>query len=338
MKSLSKINQEVSRIRIVVTGAAGFIGSHLAERLLREGHTVLGVDNLITGTAANTASLRAWPEFEFRQHDVIDPLDIDGPVDWVMHFASPASPPKYMKFPIETMRVNSEGTMYLLRLAREKKAGFFLASTSEIYGDPSVHPQPETYFGNVNSMGQRSCYNEAKRYAEALTYWMGKEYGIPVRVIRIFNTFGPKMDLHDGRVITNFIHQIMTNQSLTVYGDGSQTRSFQYIDDLLEGIVRLMNVPYERPVNLGNPEEYTVLELALKIKELMRSSAPVEFMPLPADEPKRRKPDISVSQSVLGWKPRISLDEALKHTIRYYENPFLKKSGGEESWNNKSFG
>ncbi|MBB3114192.1 dTDP-glucose 4,6-dehydratase [Paenibacillus phyllosphaerae] len=313
----------MSHIRIVLTGAAGFIGSNLAGRLLQEGHAVIGVDNFMTGNPANLDSLQAWPSFTFIEHDVIQPIGVDGPVDWVMHFASPASPPKYLNYPIETMRVNGEGTRHLLELCQHKNAGFLLASTSEIYGDPSVHPQPESYYGNVNAIGPRSCYNEAKRYAEALTYWMSRTYGIPVRVIRIFNTFGPKMDLNDGRVITNFINQILADKNLTIYGDGSQTRSFQYIDDLVDGILRLLDTPYDQPVNLGNPVEHTILEIAEIVKELMNSTASIEFLPLPEDDPRRRKPDITVSKSILGWEPKISLHEALLRTIRYYQSQFI---------------
>lgn len=313
----------MSLIRVILSGAAGFIGSNLAEKLLQDGHNVIGVDNFLTGNAVNIKSLMEFPNFRFIEHDVIYPFTVDEAVDWVMHFASPASPPKYMKYPIETMRVNSEGTMHLLQLAREKQASFFLASTSEIYGDPAIHPQPESYYGNVNPIGLRSCYNESKRYAEALTYWMSRTYGIPVRVIRIFNTFGPKMDLDDGRVITNFISQIMQNRNLTIYGDGSQTRSFQYIEDLLEGIVRLMKSSYDQPVNLGNPEEYCILEIAHLTKELMNSSAQIVYNPLPQDEPKRRKPDITISKEILGWEPKIYLNEALKKTIQYYQGQFI---------------
>lgn len=310
-------------IRVILSGAAGFIGSNLAEKLLQGGHHVIGVDNYLTGNAANIRSLMDSPNFRFIEQDVIYPFTVKENVDWVMHFASPASPPKYMKYPIETMRVNSEGTMHLLQLAREKHASFFLASTSEIYGDPAIHPQPESYYGNVNPIGLRSCYNEGKRYSEALTYWMSRTYGIPVRVIRIFNTFGPKMDLDDGRVVTNFINQIMQNKNLTIYGDGSQTRSFQYIEDLLEGIVRLMGATYDQPVNLGNPEEYSILEVAQLIRMLMNSSASIEYNPLPQDEPKRRKPDITVSKDILGWEPRIGLHEALQKTIQYYQGQFI---------------
>lgn len=263
------------------------------------------------------------PNFRFIEHDVIYPLAVEGPVDWVMHFASPASPPKYLSYPIETMRVNSEGTMHLLQLAKEKQAAFFLASTSEIYGNPTVHPQPESYYGNVNSIGSRSCYNEAKRYAEAITYWMNRKYGIPVRVIRIFNTFGPKMDLYDGRVITNFINQIMSKHNLTIYGDGRQTRSFQYIDDLLEGIIRLLGTTYEQPVNLGNPQEVTILEVAQVLKELMKSNAQIEFLPLPEDDPRRRKPDITISRTIMDWEPAIGLQDALARTIQYYQGQYI---------------
>lgn len=319
----SLIHKGLIKIIIVLTGVAGFIGSNLAGRLLHDGHTVVGVDNFLTGNAANLDNLLRSSNFTFIEHDVTFPLEMEGPVDWVMHFASPASPPKYMAYPIETMRVNSEGTLHLLQLAKEKQAGFFLASTSEIYGDPSVHPQPESYYGNVNSVGARSCYNEAKRYAEAITYWMNRKYGIPVRVIRIFNTFGPKMDLNDGRVITNFINQIMSDRNLTIYGDGSQTRSFQYIDDLLTGITRLMATPYERPVNLGNPEEVTVLEVARLMKELMKSPVQIEFLPLPEDDPRRRKPDITVSRTILDWEPAIGLRDALARTIQYYQSQYI---------------
>ncbi|ETT53122.1 UDP-glucuronate decarboxylase [Paenibacillus sp. FSL R7-269] len=310
-------------IFIVLTGVAGFIGSNLAERLLREGHTVIGADNFLTGSTVNIDNLLRSPNFKFIEHDVIYPLAVEGPVDWVMHFASPASPPKYLSYPIETMRVNSEGTMHLLHLAKEKQAAFFLASTSEIYGNPTVHPQPESYYGNVNSIGARSCYNEAKRYAEAITYWMNRKYSIPVRVIRIFNTFGPKMDLYDGRVITNFINQIMSKQNLTIYGDGRQTRSFQYIDDLLEGIMRLLGTTYEQPVNLGNPQEVTILEVAQLLKELMKSNAQIEFLPLPEDDPKRRNPDTTISRKIIDWEPAISLHDALARTIHYYQGQYI---------------
>jgi len=319
--------REVSSIKIVLTGAAGFIGSNLAARLIDDGHEVIGVDNFLTGQRDNLAYLRTLSRFTFIEHDVIEPLPIAGDLDWIMHFASPASPPRYLRHPVETLRVNSEGTRHLLELARDKGAQFFLASTSEVYGNPDVHPQPESYCGYVNPIGARSCYNEAKRYAEALTTTMSRQYGIPIRIIRIFNTFGPRMDLEDGRVITNFIHQIQSGQPLTVYGDGSQTRSFQYIDDLLEGIVRLMDVPYGQPVNLGNPEEYSILEIARLTRELMGSQAPIEYRPLPEDDPRRRKPDIARARQLLGWEPSVRLREALMHTIRHYQGQLIHGMG-----------
>ena len=309
-------------MRILLTGAAGFIGSHLTDRLLAEGHEVIGVDSLITGRADNLAHLEGHPRFRFLRHDVTEPLDIAGPLDWVMHFASPASPPKYLAEPIKTLRVNAEGTYHLLELAREKGAAFFLASTSEVYGDPLVHPQPETYWGNVNPVGPRAVYDEGKRYAEAMTTAYHTHYGLPVRIVRIFNTYGPRMDPKDGRVVTNFITQALKGEPLTVYGDGSQTRSFCYIDDLIEGIVRLMGVDYAGPVNLGNPEEYTVLELARLVKELTGSPSEIVFKPLPQDDPKQRRPDISLARRLLGWEPRVSVKEGLQKAILSFRKVF----------------
>lgn len=302
-------------MRILLTGAAGFIGSHLADRLLADGHEVIGVDNFVTGRRANITHLEGHPQFTLIEHDVIEPLDFPAPLDWVMHFASPASPPKYLAHAIETLRVNSEGTYHLLELARRKKAKFFLASTSEVYGDPQVHPQPETYWGNVNPVGPRAVYDEAKRYAEALTFSYHRAYGVPVRVARIFNTYGPRMDPHDGRVVSNFITQALRGEPLTVYGDGSQSRSFCYIDDLIEGIVRLMHVDYGGPVNLGNPEEYRVIDLARLIRELTGSSSAIVFKPLPQDDPKRRRPDISLARKLLNWSPVVPAREGLRRTI-----------------------
>ena len=305
-------------MRILLTGAAGFIGSHLTDRLLAEGHEVVGVDSLITGRADILAHLEGHPRFKFLRHDVTEPLDIEGPLDWVMHFASPASPPKYLAEPIKTLRVNAEGTYHLLELARGKGAAFFLASTSEVYGDPLVHPQPETYWGNVNPVGPRAVYDEGKRYAEAMTTAYHTHYGLPVRIVRIFNTYGPRMDPKDGRVVTNFITQALKGEPLTVYGDGSQTRSFCYIDDLIEGIVRLMEVDYTGPVNLGNPEEYTVLELARLVKELTGSPSEIVFKPLPQDDPKQRRPDISLAKRLLEWKPLMPVREGLERVIAYF--------------------
>jgi len=309
-------------MRILLTGAAGFIGSHLTDRLLAEGHEVIGVDSLITGRADNLAHLEGHPRFKFLRRDVTEPLEITGPLDWVMHFASPASPPKYLAEPIKTLRVNAEGTYHLLELAREKGAAFFLASTSEVYGDPLVHPQPETYWGNVNPVGPRAVYDEGKRYAEAMTTAYHTHYGLPVRIVRIFNTYGPRMDPKDGRVVTNFITQALKGEPLTVYGDGSQTRSFCYIDDLIEGIVRLMEVNYAGPVNMGNPEEYTVLELARLVKELTGSPSEIVFKPLPQDDPKQRRPDISLARRLLGWEPRVSVKEGLQKAILSFRKVF----------------
>jgi nucleoside-diphosphate-sugar epimerase len=310
-------------MRVLLTGAAGFLGSHLAERLLKEGCEVIGVDNLSTGQRRNLDRLLAHPGFHFLQADVTRPLEVEGPLDWVLHFASPASPPRYLKLPIATLLVNAEGTRHLLDLALRKGARFFLASTSEVYGDPLVHPQPETYWGNVNPIGPRSIYDEGKRYAEALTTAYHRAYGVPVRIVRIFNTYGPFMDPEDGRVVSNFIVQALKGKPLTVFGDGSQTRSFCYVDDLIEGIRRLMEVDYPYPVNLGNPEEYRVLELAQLVKELTGSSSPITFLPLPEDDPKQRRPDITLARKLLGWEPRVRVREGLQRTIAYFKEERL---------------
>jgi len=305
-------------MRVLLTGAAGFLGSHLAERLLEEGCEVIGVDNLSTGQRRNLDRLLAHPGFHFLQADVTQPLEVEGPLDWVLHFASPASPPRYLKLPVATLLVNAEGTRHLLDLALRKGARFFLASTSEVYGDPLVHPQPESYWGNVNPIGPRSIYDEGKRYAEALTTAYHRAYGVPVWIVRIFNTYGPFMDPEDGRVVSNFIVQALKGEPLTVFGDGSQTRSFCYVDDLIEGIRRLMEVDYPYPVNLGNPEEYRVLELAQLVKELTGSPSPITFLPLPEDDPKQRRPDITLARKLLGWEPRVPVREGLKRTIAYF--------------------
>jgi len=305
-------------MRVLLTGAAGFLGSHLAERLLREGHQVLGVDNLSTGQSRNLDRLAQYPGFRFLRGDASRPLAVEGPLDWVLHFASPASPPRYLKLPIETLLVNAEGTRHLLDLARAKGAAFFLASTSEVYGDPLVHPQPESYWGNVNPIGPRSIYDEGKRYAEALTMAYHRAYGVPVRIVRIFNTYGPAMDPEDGRVVSSFIVQALRGEPLTVFGDGSQTRSFCYVDDLIEGVRRLMEVDYPYPVNLGNPEEYRVLDLAHLVRELTGSPSPIVFQPLPEDDPKQRRPDITLAKELLGWEPRVPVREGLLRTIDYF--------------------
>lgn len=295
-------------MNILITGSAGFIGSHLAERFLNEGHRVTGVDNYISGQRRNTELFLNHPNFNFIEADVSQPIPYQGqPLDWVMHFASPASPPHYQQHPIETLMAGAQGTQNSLELALQHQAKFFLASTSEVYGDPLVHPQPETYWGNVNPVGPRSCYDEAKRYAEAMTMAYHRAKGVDTRIIRIFNTYGPRMRPDDGRVITNFVHQALNNQPLTVYGDGTQTRSFQYIDDLIEGIVRLMGVTYHDPVNLGNPDEFTMLELVQVLEEVMGRKFEVVYEPLPGDDPKQRKPDIGVACGVLGWTVHSSL-------------------------------
>ena len=306
-------------MRALVTGAAGFVGSHLSERLLKDGFEVVGVDNFITGQHRNLEPLRAYKSFSFLEADVIQPIHLEGDLDWVLHFASPASPPKYLKKPLETMLVNSEGSRHLLELCRAKNAAFFLASTSEVYGDPLVHPQPETYWGHVNSVGPRSIYDEAKRYAETLTMAYHQTFGVSTRIIRIFNTYGPRMDALDGRVVTNFINQALSSKPLTVYGEGQQTRSFQYVDDLIEGIRRLMEKQYHLPVNLGNPEEYTMLELANLVQELSGTKLELAFEELPIDDPKQRKPDITRARELLNWQPRVSVRDGLSRTIDYFK-------------------
>lgn len=309
-------------MRILLTGAAGFVGSNLSDRFLADGHTVVGVDNFITGRPSNVAHLAGHPRFTLVEHDVSDPLPeqpvLREPFDWILHFASPASPPRYLAAPVATLRVNSEGTRHLLERCQATGARFFLASTSEVYGDPAVHPQPETYWGHVNPNGVRSVYDEAKRYAEAMAYAFHRTFGVDIRVIRIFNTYGPRMDPEDGRVVSNFVVQALRGQALTVYGDGKQTRSFQYVDDLVEGIVRLMGTPYHDPVNLGNPEEYTMLELAELVRELVGASTAIVFESLPADDPKQRRPDNSVARRVLDWSPRVPVNEGLRKTIEYF--------------------
>ncbi len=309
-------------MRVLLTGALGFLGSHLAERLLLEGYEVVGVDNLSTGRLQNLELLSRYPSFTFLRADVVEPLFLEGHLDWVLHFASPASPPRYLERPVETLRVNAEGTRHLLELARKRGAQFLLASTSEVYGDPLVHPQPETYWGNVNPVGPRAVYDEGKRYAEALTMAYHRHFGLSVRIVRIFNTYGPRMDPGDGRVVSNFILQALKGEPLTVYGDGSQTRSFCYVDDLVEGIRRLMEVGYPYPLNLGNPEEYRILELAELVKELTGSPSPIVFGPLPEDDPRKRRPDIRLARELLGWEPRVPVREGLSRTIAYFREAF----------------
>ena len=302
----------------VVTGAAGFLGSHLVDLLLARGHKVIGIDNFITGSVDNIAHLGGHPDFKFIQQDVTEFLFLDGPVDYVWHFASPASPVDYLEFPIQTLKVGSLGTHKVLGLAKYKGARFLLASTSEIYGDPLVHPQTENYWGNVNPIGPRGCYDESKRFAEALTIAYRKQHRVQTRIVRIFNTYGPRMRLNDGRVVPAFIGQALKNKPLTVFGTGSQTRSFCYVSDLIEGVYRLMMSAVAEPVNIGNPQEMTVLDFARAIIRTTDSRSKIMFKPLPQDDPKQRRPDITRARTRLGWEPEVSLGEGLAATINYF--------------------
>ncbi len=304
--------------RILITGGAGFIGSHLCEFFLANGHEVVCVDNLLTGSLENVAGLFGLKRFRFVEHDVTQYLHIPGRLDYVLHLASPASPIEYLELPLETLRVGSLGTLNALELARAKQARFLFASTSEVYGDPLVRPQKEDYWGNVNPVGPRSCYDEAKRFSEALTMAYQRKYGLRTRIVRIFNTYGPRMRPNDGRVVPAFINQALRGEDLTVFGDGSQTRSFCYVDDLVDGIYRLLTSSYGEPVNLGNPHEMTVLEFATEILRLTGSSSKICFKPLPTDDPRMRQPDIGLAKKVLGWSPRVPLEVGLKHTIDYF--------------------
>ena len=308
-------------MRALITGGAGFIGSHLCERFLDEGHEVVCVDNLITGSLTNIDGLRANLRFSFVGHNISHPLEVDGPLDAVLHFASPASPVDYLKFPIQTLKVGSLGTHNALGLAKAKNARFLLASTSEVYGDPEVHPQREDYWGNVNPIGVRGCYDEAKRFAEAIVMAYRRTHTVDTHIVRIFNTYGPKMRLDDGRVLPNFMGQALRGEPITVYGDGSQTRSFCFVTDLVEGIYRLLVADFHEPVNLGNPDEVTILQFAEEVRTLTGSRAAIVFKPLPQDDPKVRKPDISRARRLLGWEPTIPRAEGLKRTLDY----FLKK-------------
>lgn len=305
-------------MRILVAGAAGFIGSHLCDRLLNEGHQVVAMDNFITGSADNLAHLEGNSQFEFIEQDVTKPFEAPGKFDAVMNLASPASPIDYMEHPIETLEVGSKGTQNLLEVAHANNARFLLTSTSECYGDPLVHPQVETYWGNVNPVGPRSCYDESKRFAEAITMAYHRKYGVATNIARIFNTYGPRMQLDDGRVVPAFVDSALHNQPFTVFGSGSQTRSFCYVSDLVDGLYRLAMSDERYPVNIGNPLEMTILEFAQHIKAVSGSSAPIEFRPLPEDDPKRRKPDISKAKALLGWEPKVPLDEGLAETIEYF--------------------
>jgi dTDP-glucose 4,6-dehydratase len=306
-------------MRALITGGAGFIGSHLCDFFLSKGHSVIAMDNLLTGDLRNIGHLFGRKDFQFIRHDVTNFIHVPGPVDAVLHFASPASPVDYLEFPIPTLKVGALGTHKALGLAKEKKALFLLASTSEVYGDPLVDPQPESYWGNVNPVGPRGVYDEAKRFAEAMTMAYHRYHRMPVRIVRIFNTYGPRMRLNDGRAIPNFASQALRGKPITIYGDGSQTRSFCYIDDLVAGIYKLLHVRWNDPLNIGNPHEMTLIELAKTIQRLTRSQSRVVYRPLPVDDPRVRQPDIRKARKLLHWEPRVSLEQGLRKTIAYFK-------------------
>jgi dTDP-glucose 4,6-dehydratase len=311
----------------VITGAAGFLGSHLCDRFLEEGHKVIGIDNFITGHPQNLAHLFGNPDFKLIRHDVSNYIYVDGRVDNVLHFASPASPIDYLKIPIQTLKVGSLGTHNALGLAKAKGARFMIASTSEVYGDPLEHPQKETYWGHVNPVGLRGCYDEAKRFAEAMTMAYHRHHGLNTRILRIFNTYGERMRLDDGRALPSFVSSAIKGEPMTVFGDGSQTRSFCYVSDLIEGIWRLLHVDFHEPVNLGNPSEITILDFAKEVqtivRELIGKEIPIVHKPLPADDPKQRRPDITRAKELLGWEPKVERAEGLRKTIRF----FLQQAG-----------
>jgi dTDP-glucose 4,6-dehydratase len=307
-------------LRILVTGAAGFVGSHMCDRLLAEDHSIVAVDNFLTGTERNLAHLAGHPRFRLIRHDITQPLAIDDPLDAVLNMASPASPKDYLRHPIATLDVGSAGTRNMLEMARAKGASFLLTSTSECYGDPLVHPQVETYWGNVNPVGPRSCYDESKRFAEALTMAYHRTYGLPTNIARIFNTYGPRMKLDDGRVVPAFVDQALRGEPLTIFGDGSQTRSFCYVTDLVDGLYRLMRSRERYPVNLGNPNEMTIREFAERIRRITGSSSRIVTLPLPEDDPRQRRPDISKARRLLDWEPRVSLEDGLQLTIDYFRD------------------
>ena len=307
-------------MRVLITGAAGFLGSNLCDRFLADGHTVVGLDNFVTGHRDNIAHLRNEPRFEFMERNISDYTAVAGPLDGVLHFASPASPVDYLELPIQTLKVGSLGTHNALGIALAKKARFFLASTSEVYGDPLVHPQPETYWGNVNPIGPRGVYDEAKRFAEAMTMAYHRYHGVDTRIIRIFNTYGPRMRPRDGRVVSNFIVQALNEEPLTIYGDGSQTRSFCYVDDEIDGIYRLFDRGDAFPTNIGNPVEHTVKQLAGIVVELTNTTSKISYKPLPEDDPKVRQPDISRARTMLQWEPRVEVREGIRRTIAYFRS------------------
>ena len=313
-------------MRVVLTGGAGFLGSHLCDYFIEKGWDVLCLDNLVTGADSNISHLLPHPRFKFQKQDVSQFIEIDGPVDAVMHFASPASPPDYLKFPIQTMKVGALGTHNTLGLAMAKKAKFLLASTSECYGDPEVSPQPETYWGHVNPVGPRGVYDEAKRFAEAITMAYHRYHGVDTHIVRIFNTYGPRMRLNDGRALPNFLYQALVGEPITVYGNGKQTRSFCYVSDLVDGIYRLLESDEHEPTNIGNPSEITILEFAERVRKLVGATAPIVFHPLPQDDPKQRCPDITKAKRILKWEPKVGLEEGLKRTYEFFRQQ-VKASG-----------
>jgi len=305
--------------RILITGAAGFLGSHLCDRFIREGYEVVGMDNLITGDMRNIAHLQSLPQFTFVHHDVSTHIHLNGPLDFLLHFASPASPIDYLKIPIQTLKVGSLGTHNCLGLAKEKGARMLIASTSEVYGDPQVHPQTEEYWGHVNPVGPRGVYDEAKRFQEAMTMAYHRYHGLETRIVRIFNTYGPRMRLNDGRVLPAFIGQALRGEDLTIFGDGSQTRSFCYVDDLVEGIYRLLHSDYAEPVNIGNPDEITIRQFAEEIIQLTGTTQKIIYQPLPKDDPTQRQPDISKAKAILGWEPKLDRAEGLARTYAAFK-------------------
>ncbi len=306
-------------MRAVITGGAGFLGSHLSELMLSRGWEVLVLDNLCTGSEENVAHLKSNPSFRMARVDVSRYIEVQGPVDAVLHFASPASPPDYLKLPIQTLKVGALGTHNTLGLALAKKAKYLLASTSECYGDPAVSPQPETYWGHVNPVGPRGVYDEAKRYAEAMTMAYHRYHGLNTHIVRIFNTYGPRMRLNDGRALPNFLYQALVGEPISVYGDGKQTRSFCYVSDLLEGIYRLLESDEHEPTNIGNPQEITILEFAERVRKLVGTNTPIKFHPLPQDDPKQRCPDISKAKRILNWEPKVKLEDGLQTTFEYFK-------------------
>ncbi|MDX2196505.1 MAG: UDP-glucuronic acid decarboxylase family protein [Cytophagales bacterium] len=306
--------------RVLITGAAGFLGSHLCDRFIKDGYHVIGMDNLITGDMRNIEHLFKLPEFEFYHHDVSKYVHVPGDIHYILHFASPASPIDYLKIPIQTLKVGSLGTHNVLGLARAKKARMLIASTSEVYGDPTVHPQTEDYWGNVNPVGPRGCYDEAKRFQEAITMAYHQVHGVETRIVRIFNTYGPRMRLNDGRVLPTFIGQALRGEDLTAFGDGTQTRSFCYVDDLVEGITRLLFSDYSLPVNVGNPQEITIKDFAEEIIKLTGANTKIIYKPLPKDDPKQRRPDISLAKKLLNWEPKITREQGLKITYKYFKS------------------